>query len=74
MLAQGYPRLAEHQAMHEEFRTVLRSLDVDFETDGASIFLADQVNKFLITWLTNHISKVDREVWNFLQGKGGGPH
>jgi hemerythrin len=69
MLAQEYPRLDEHRALHEEFRTVLKSLDVDFETDGASTFLADQINRFLITWLTNHIGKADREVWQFLHSR-----
>lgn len=73
MLAQGYPTLDEHKAKHEEFRSVLRAMDVDFETDGASDFLAKQVNTFLITWLANHIRQVDAEVGRFLKAKGVEP-
>lgn len=69
MLAQNYPALAEHKAKHEEFREALRSMDIDFETDGASDFLAKQVNDFLITWLANHIKQVDREVGKYLQAR-----
>lgn len=70
MDAQGYPGLAAQKAEHEEFRKVLRSLDVDFETDGASEFLAKQVNTFLVTWLGKHIRQVDTQFGKFLQAKG----
>lgn len=70
MAAQGWPGLAEHKVLHEEFRTVLRSMDIDFETDGASEFLAEQVNTFLITWLAKHIQQVDRQFGQYLQEKG----
>lgn len=70
MAALNYPGLADQKAMHQEFRTVLKSLDVDFETDGASEFLAEQVNTFLITWLAKHIQQVDSKFGKFVQDQG----
>lgn len=70
MAALNYPGLAGQKAMHQEFRTVLKSMDVDFETDGASDYLAKQVNTFLITWLARHIQQADREFGKFLQDQG----
>lgn len=73
MAVQGYPGLEAQKKEHEEFRTVLRSMDVDFETDGASEFLARQINSFLLTWLTKHIQQVDGRLGKFLQAKGVDP-
>lgn len=70
MAALNYPGLADQKAMHQEFRTVLKSLDVDFETDGASDFLAKQVDTFLITWLAKHIQQSDSKFGKFLQNQG----
>jgi hemerythrin len=70
MAALNYPGLAEQQAMHQEFRAVLKSLDVDFETDGASEYLAKQVNTFLIAWLAKHIQQSDSKFGKFLQDQG----
>ena len=70
MVAQEYPGLADHQKEHEEFRTILRSMGTDFETDGASAHLAGQINTFLFTWLVRHIRQVDTRFGKFLQDKG----
>ena len=65
-----YPGLAEHQAKHEELRTVLGHLVEDFQEEGATHILSDFLNTFLGNWLVDHIRTVDVRFGAYLKEKG----
>jgi hemerythrin len=70
MATTRYPKLAEHQARHQEFRDTLRDLEREYREDGATKALADALNRLLNSWLVDHIGSCDRDFGVFLGEKG----
>ena len=66
MLADGYPRLEEHQAQHEGFRVRLRHFE-ELAHQGKES--PSDVLTFLSDWLTNHILASDRDYARFVRSK-----
>lgn len=66
-LAHNYPGYAAHKLEHERFVHTIDQFAQDFNEKGATIALVIQVNKSVVHWLIQHISKVDRELGNFIQ-------
>jgi hemerythrin len=64
----GYPKLAEHQARHAEFKDTLDDLERDFREEGATHPLANALNTLLGNWLLDHITTVDHQFAEFLAG------
>ena len=62
----GYPKLAEHQARHTEFKDTLADLERDFREEGATHPLANALNTLLGNWLLEHIKTVDHQFAEFL--------
>ena len=70
MTEQAYPGIDFHKEQHQEFKTTLNHLLDDFDEEGATVPLADSIQKFLIAWLVKHIRSVDVEFGKFLKEKG----
>jgi hemerythrin len=66
----GYPFFKSHKQQHEEFKSTLDEMVMDFEEDGATAQLGEWVNNYLINWLVKHIKSVDTKLSKFLQEKG----
>ncbi len=65
-----YPAIANHLIQHEEFKSMLRTLEEDFREDGATKVVSKSINTFLGNWLLNHIKVVDVNFGKFLREKG----
>lgn len=67
MAAHNYPELEQHKLAHKKFRDTLTDLLL-LQVGKADALrnVSDSVNNFQISWLTNHITKVDRKFADFL--------
>jgi hemerythrin len=70
MIELSYPEYDVHKQQHEEFKTTLKEMVMEFEEDGATTQLGEWVNNYLINWLINHIKSIDIKLSEFLQEKG----
>lgn len=59
-----------HKQQHEEFKSTLNEMVMEFEEDGATAQLSEWVNNYLINWLVKHIKSIDTKLSEFLQDKG----
>jgi len=66
----GYSRFESHKQQHEEFKSTLNEMVMEFEEDGATAQLSEWVNNYLINWLIKHIKSIDTKLSEFLQEKG----
>jgi hemerythrin len=66
----GYPGYDVHKQQHEEFKSTLDEMVMEFEEDGATAQLSEWVNNYLINWLVKHIKSIDTKLSEFLQQKG----
>lgn len=66
----NYPEYDVHKQQHEEFKTTLNEMVMEFKEDGATAQLSDGVNNYLINWLVKHIKSIDTKLSGFLQEKG----
>lgn len=64
-----YPQRAEHEGEHRRFVEDYRALRAEYARDGATGFLLVKLNNRVGLWLTNHISRTDKELGRFLEGK-----
>jgi hemerythrin len=65
----GYPGFDLHKKQHEEFKSTLDEMVMEFEEEGATSQLSEWVNNYLINWLVKHIKSVDTKLSEFLQEK-----
>lgn len=63
----AYPKIAEHKAMHEYFKSEIAKLKTDIQENGVSVATISKTNYFLMNWLLNHIQKVDSELKNYIK-------
>lgn len=70
MIDNDYPKLAEHQKLHEDFKARLNQMVEDFEEDGATPALSEEITTYLTNWLVNHIKGIDTELGKILREKG----
>jgi hemerythrin len=62
----GYPEFKDHKALHDQFIKEFEQLKKGFSSNGAGTSLAIQVQKQVVDWLKNHISKVDKALGGFM--------
>ncbi len=67
--AHHYPGYEAHHAQHLYFIDQITTLREETRADGVSTHHVIETNNMLLKWLLNHISKVDRELGVFLNGK-----
>ncbi len=70
MTGLGYPGYEVHKQQHEEFKSTLNEMVMEFEEDGATAQLSEWVNNYLINWLVKHIKSIDTKLSEFLREKG----
>ncbi|MFW9926233.1 MAG: bacteriohemerythrin [Candidatus Thorarchaeota archaeon] len=70
MTALSYPDFDAHKMQHEEFKSTLNEMVMEFEEDGATAQLSKWVNQYLINWLVNHIKSIDTKLSAFLKEIG----
>ena len=66
----GYPDLAAHKALHEQFIADYGQLVQEFERTGATVGLVVKVNRVVVDWLVQHISRVDKAFAEFYRTRG----
>ena len=64
-----YPGYEPHKQQHEEFKSTLNEMVMEFEEDGATAQLSEWVNNYLISWLVKHIKSIDTKLSEFLREK-----
>lgn len=70
MYNMDYPGRDVHKGQHDEFKSTLNEMVMEFEEDGATAQLSEWVNNYLINWLVKHIKSIDTKLSDFLQKKG----
>ena len=65
----GYPGYAEHRLAHQQFSQDIDRLRHQFTTEGASLVLVIETNQMVAAWLTQHISKMDKALADYLKGR-----
>ena len=70
MIDNDYPKWAEHHKLHEDFKARLNLMVQDFEEDGATSGLSEDITTYLTNWLVNHIKGIDTELGKILREKG----
>ena len=69
MIEADYAGYEFHRQQHEEFKSTLNEMVVEFEEDGATAQLSEWVNNYLINWLVKHIKSIDTKLSEFLREK-----
>ena len=72
-LEYGYPDYENHRQQHEDFKSTVGELAGRFHAGGSSEALCDDVNKFLVKWLTQHIRNEDKRLGEHIRGAAAGP-
>jgi len=62
-----YPEIAKHKAKHEALTKRVTELQQEFAAGKTAI--ATELMNFMLTWLTNHILKTDKQYAAFLRGE-----
>lgn len=66
----GYPGYPEHRLAHQQFSKDIERLKHQFTTEGASLVLVIETNQMVAAWLTQHISRMDKALADYLRDKG----
>ncbi len=69
MLSINYPGYAEQKKEHEAFIVQLVRLKADYEASGGSLMVILNANQMVVTWLTRHISNMDKKIGQFAKQK-----
>lgn len=65
-----YPEAARHQQQHAEFVKAFTAAKADFDRTGATAAMSIAVNRFVCTWLREHIGGSDVALGKFLKTAG----
>ena len=65
----SYPQYDLQKEAHTNFMTKLEKIKEDFNSSGGNISVIIAANKMIIDWLTNHISKMDKQVGEFVKNQ-----
>lgn len=66
MIANKYPGLEHQQKQHAKFKKDVYLLILDFQEDGASKEISQQIKDLLLVWLIKHIMEVDLKLAEFI--------
>lgn len=67
MLKIKYPEYDTQKKLHEGFIVELAKLKKSFEESGGNLLVILNANQMVITWLTNHISVVDKRIGKYVR-------
>jgi hemerythrin len=69
MTTHRYPGYAQHKEEHTTFIRAVLGYRKRLEEQGGSAALAVTLQAFLVTWLVDHIGKIDKKLGRFLMEK-----
>jgi hemerythrin len=67
MRAYSYPLAVDHAAEHGRFAQIFSDLQEEYESTGLTNSLTVRVNRFVCTWLLEHLSEADRDIGEFVR-------
>ncbi len=70
LVANKYPKFAEHKKLHEAFRREFEVITERLKTEGFSARLLIVIQDKVVNWLLEHIAKVDHDYGEFLRNRG----
>jgi hemerythrin-like metal-binding protein len=62
----GYPGLAEHRRLHNDFRDAFGAFVQRFHDERANVALCFDLMRALADWLRDHVAGADREIGRYL--------
>lgn len=65
----GYPDFVNHKKIHDDFVKQVIVYSNRLETEGPNISLVVDFNKFVNSWLMEHISNEDKKIGQFINSK-----
>jgi len=65
----AYPDYVAHKSEHEQFLRTLNGLKVQFAETGATLPLTIQINRTVVAWLIDHVTKTDKAMGAYLRTK-----
>jgi len=65
-----YPGLEEHKKQHEWFKEQIRSFQEEVQNKGVGVTLTVKLNKVLVDWLINHVTKTDIQYVPYVKQAG----
>lgn len=69
MLSINYPGYDEQKRAHTAFIERLAQLRKDYDESGGSLTVIIDANKMIIDWLTQHISRMDKQIGEYVREK-----
>ncbi|MEW5706306.1 MAG: bacteriohemerythrin [Actinomycetota bacterium] len=72
MLDYHYPAFPAHKREHDNFTAEFADLVKEYNKDSNASFIAITIQRSVVSWLVNHIMKVDKAMAKFLLDKSGG--
>lgn len=66
----GYHKRAAHKVYHSGFVRDFGNIKAKIEAGGVTAVATIELQRWISEWLVNHISKVDRELGDFIRDKG----
>jgi len=66
-LENNYPGYEMHKKMHENFKLNVGMFVEQYNENGSSEELNNEVNNFLVRWLINHIQKEDKKIGEYIK-------
>lgn len=67
MLSINYPGYDEQKRAHTSFIERLKKLREDYAASGGSLTVIIDANKMVIDWLTQHISRMDKQIGDYVR-------
>lgn len=64
-----YPDYSAHKLMHDRFVAEYGRLQEQLRSDGPTVRFVLQVNRAVVDWLVQHISKVDKALAVYVQNR-----
>lgn len=62
MKVKNYPGMTAHMKEHQFFTSEFLKLKDEFSRNGITLEVKLKLNKLLVDWLINHISKIDKKL------------
>ncbi|MCL2579698.1 MAG: hemerythrin family protein [Oscillospiraceae bacterium] len=65
----GYPKMAEHKALHKAYLAEIQKLKQEFQKNGPSAAFTVAMSNSIIGWIVRHIKTVDVEFGKYYNAK-----
>lgn len=66
----GYPGLARHREQHQFFTNEISVLKERLRSEGPNAALIGKIRMFVTDWLIEHISRMDRDIAQYVAAAG----